>query len=163
MPSRRASSLFLTSEALSVSVKVHVTIALRSFLRGHCLSVSACPCVCVSVCLSTCLSNHFLPSTGLGFGMMYLPAIVIVGYYFEKKRALATGIAVCGSGVGMFLMAPLSDYLLSEFGLRGALLVQAGLILNGVVCGMLMRPLAFMEVRVHEEIRANATLFILTC
>ena len=28
---------------------------------------------------------------GAGFGMIYLPAIVFVGYYFEKKRSLATG------------------------------------------------------------------------
>jgi len=28
---------------------------------------------------------------GVGFGMIYLPAIVFVGYYFEKKRSLATG------------------------------------------------------------------------
>ena len=24
-------------------------------------------------------------------GLIYLPAVVMVGYYFEKKRALATG------------------------------------------------------------------------
>lgn len=35
---------------------------------------------------------------GIGFGLIYLPAVVCVGYYFESKRALATGIAVCGSG-----------------------------------------------------------------
>ena len=29
---------------------------------------------------------------------MYLPSIVIVGYYFDKKRAFATGLATCGSG-----------------------------------------------------------------
>ena len=44
--------------------------------------------------------------------MVYLPSIVSVGYYFEKKRALATGIAVCGSGIGTFIFAPLSEYLL---------------------------------------------------
>lgn len=38
----------------------------------------------------------FLP--GIGFGFIYLPAIVTVGHYFESKRAFATGIAVCGSG-----------------------------------------------------------------
>jgi hypothetical protein len=37
-------------------------------------------------------------SPGIGFGFIYLPAIVTVGYYFESKRAFATGIAVCGSG-----------------------------------------------------------------
>lgn len=78
---------------------------------------------------------------GFGFGMMYLPAIVIVGYYFEKRRALATGIAVCGSGIGMFILAPVSDWLLQEFGLKGSLLILAGFVLNGVLCGALFRPL----------------------
>ena len=31
-------------------------------------------------------------------GLIYLPAVVACGYYFEKRRALATGISVCGSG-----------------------------------------------------------------
>ena len=28
---------------------------------------------------------------GFGLGLIYLPAVCAVGYYFEKKRALATG------------------------------------------------------------------------
>ncbi|KAB7502770.1 Monocarboxylate transporter 12, partial [Armadillidium nasatum] len=44
---------------------------------------------------------------GFGFGLIYLPAVVAVGYYFESKRALATGIAVCGSGVGTMIFPPL--------------------------------------------------------
>ena len=51
--------------------------------------------------------NIFLIS-GLGFGLIYLPAIVSVSMYFEKKRAFATGIAVCGSGLGTFIMAPVT-------------------------------------------------------
>ena len=31
---------------------------------------------------------------GFGLGLIYLPATVAVGYYFESKRALATGISV---------------------------------------------------------------------
>jgi len=46
--------------------------------------------------------------TGLGFGLIYLPAIVSVSIYFEKKRAFATGIAVCGSGLGTFIMSPVT-------------------------------------------------------
>jgi len=37
---------------------------------------------------------------GIGFGLIYVPSIVSVGFYFEKKRSLAMGIAVCGSGLG---------------------------------------------------------------
>ncbi|ESP01999.1 hypothetical protein LOTGIDRAFT_92970, partial [Lottia gigantea] len=78
---------------------------------------------------------------GFGFGMIYLPAIVSVGYYFESKRALATGIAVCGSGVGTFVLAPFSKFLLDQYDWRNALLILAGIILQAAVCGMLMRPL----------------------
>ncbi len=44
--------------------------------------------------------------------MMYLPAIVSVGFYFEKKRATATGLAVCGSGFGTFLFPPVCEWLM---------------------------------------------------
>lgn len=78
---------------------------------------------------------------GLGFGLIYLPAIVSVAQYFEKRRAFATGLAVCGSGFGTFLMAPITELLLQEFGWRGALLILGGVILNVVVCGAVFRPL----------------------
>lgn len=80
---------------------------------------------------------------GFGFGLIYLPAVVCVGYYFETKRSLATGIAVCGSGVGTFAFAPLADMLLQAYGWRGANLILAGLILNCVLFGALMRPLTY--------------------
>jgi len=53
---------------------------------------------------------------GIGFGLMYLPSIVMVSFYFDKRRALATGIAVCGSGVGTFVFAPFSNFLVTEYG-----------------------------------------------
>jgi predicted MFS family arabinose efflux permease len=56
-----------------------------------------------------------------------------VGYYFETKRSLATGIAVCGSGFGTFAFAPLATMLLENFDWRGANLILAGLILNCAV------------------------------
>lgn len=80
---------------------------------------------------------------GIGFGLIYLPAVVCVGYYFETKRSLATGIAVCGSGFGTFAFAPLATILLENFGWRGANLILAGLILNCAVFGAMMRPLEF--------------------
>lgn len=85
--------------------------------------------------------------SGLGFGMIYLPSVVAVGYYFESRRSLATGIAVCGSGVGTFSFAPLAALLLNEFGSwQNANLLLAGLILNCAVFGALMRPLVYPKV-----------------
>ncbi len=72
---------------------------------------------------------------------MYLPAIVMVGYYFEKRRAFATGVAVCGSGIGAFVFAPLCEKLLDTYAWKGGTLVLAAIVLNGMVCGALFRPL----------------------
>ena len=72
---------------------------------------------------------------------MYLPAMIIVGFYFEKRRAFATGVAVCGSGIGMFIFAPLCEMLLNVYGWKGATWIIAGMALNGVVAGALFRPL----------------------
>ncbi|KAK4293958.1 hypothetical protein Pmani_033383 [Petrolisthes manimaculis] len=78
---------------------------------------------------------------GFGFGLVYLPAVVCVGYYFESKRALATGIAVCGSGIGTMIFPPLLNYLISVYSWQGTNLLIAGLILNCCLFGALMRPL----------------------
>ncbi|XP_014484848.1 PREDICTED: monocarboxylate transporter 3 isoform X2 [Dinoponera quadriceps] len=80
---------------------------------------------------------------GVGFGLIYLPAVVCVGYYFETKRSLATGIAVCGSGFGTFAFAPLATMLLEAYSWKGANLILAGLILNCAVFGAMMRPLEY--------------------
>lgn len=65
----------------------------------------------------------------------------MVGYYFEKKRAFATGIAVCGSGIGGFVFAPFCVYLINEYSWKGALWIVSGLVLNGVIFSCFYRPL----------------------
>lgn len=82
---------------------------------------------------------------GIGFGLIYLPAIVSVGYYFEKKRALATGIAVCGSGFGTFVFAPVASALLEAYDWKGANLILAGIIFNCAVINLslLMQRFSF--------------------
>uniref|UniRef100_A0A0K8TKH4 Putative monocarboxylate transporter n=1 Tax=Tabanus bromius TaxID=304241 RepID=A0A0K8TKH4_TABBR len=116
-----------------------------------------CRAVCISGSIIACIA--FVISTfsksvtvlmitygvigGFGFGMIYLPAVVAVGYYFETKRSLATGIAVCGSGVGTFGFAPLATYLLDVFDWKNSILIFAGLIFNCAIFGAMMRPLTY--------------------
>ena len=65
----------------------------------------------------------------------------MVGYYFEQRRALATGIACCGSGIGAFCFAPLCEYLLEEFGWRGGKCHWFKLWHHRLFCGLsLMQP-----------------------
>ena len=75
-------------------------------------------------------------------GLIYLPSIVIIGYWFERKRAFATGIAVCGSGIGAVLFAQINKKLLEEYDWKQSLVIVAGLVLNCAVCGALFRPIA---------------------
>ena len=88
---------------------------------------------------------------------MYLPAIVMVGYYFEKKRAFATGIAVCGSGIGAFVFAPLCEKLIEEYSWKGATWIIAAICLNGTVCGALFRPLEVVPRKRSRTIVSSAS------
>jgi MFS family permease len=53
----------------------------------------------------------------------------ILAHWFEKKRGLASGIAVSGMGLGTFLLVPLSQSFISLWGWRAAFMVTGGLVL----------------------------------
>lgn len=98
---------------------------------------------------------------GFGLSLCYVASVVIVAYYFDKKRSFATGLAVCGSGIGTFIFAPLIQLLLDEYGWRGTTLILAGLFLNLVVCGALMRDLPWTSEKqksLAKERKRNRTL-----
>jgi len=78
--------------------------------------------------------------TGLGFGLMYLPSIVIVSQHFTRRRSLATGIVLCAAGAGTFLLAPFTEQMVEHMGWRGAMRVLAGACLGCVGCGAAMVP-----------------------
>lgn len=89
--------------------------------------------------------------SGAGLGLLYLPSIVTVGHYFKKKRALATGIAVCGSGIGGFVFAPLSEFLIEQYTWKGAMWIIAAIVLNGIPIAALLRPLEGTDVRSERK------------
>ncbi|XP_076435356.1 monocarboxylate transporter 14-like [Babylonia areolata] len=88
---------------------------------------------------------------GTGFSMIFLPAIIVVGLYFNKKRAIATGIATSGSGLGTFAYAYLTDQLLRVFTWRQTVLVLTGIHLNCLACGLIYRPLLQASRRWRER------------
>jgi len=89
---------------------------------------------------------------GFGLGLIYLPAIICVGFYFESRRALATGISVCGSGVGTFLFAPIANHLISVSTWQTSNLIFGAICLLCILCGATMRPLQLeLEQAVEEE------------
>ncbi|TMS01436.1 monocarboxylate transporter 12-B [Larimichthys crocea] len=86
--------------------------------------------------------------TGVGFALCYTPAIAMVGCYFRQRKALAYGIAMSGSGIGTFVLAPVVQLLIELYSWRGALLVLSAFVANLCVCGALLRPIT---VRKDEE------------
>lgn len=77
--------------------------------------------------------------TGLGLGLCYVTLVVSVAFWFEKKRMLAVSLGSCGTGIGTFVYAPLTQFLINEYGWRGTTIFLAGGFLNICVCGALMR------------------------
>jgi len=53
---------------------------------------------------------------GLGGGCVYLPPIATAPKWWPDRRALATGFAVVGLGLGSFIMAPLATVMINHFG-----------------------------------------------
>ena len=102
-----------------------------------------------------CLMVLYGFAAGAGLGLMYVPAQTAVGYYFDKRRSLATGIITCGSGAGAALLAPLASTLLSHYddGWEGPTRIFAALCFQCAFCGMMLRPLPKRPVEVNEEDR----------
>ncbi|KAI0242901.1 Monocarboxylate transporter 12 [Lamellibrachia satsuma] len=99
-----------------------------------------------------CVLNAFATSTeymifsyslmaGFGGSLVYSPALVVVGEYFEKRRGVAVGMATAGSGVGAFVGPPLFVFLFERYGFFSALLIVGGIMYNCCVSGALYRPL----------------------
>jgi MFS family permease len=98
--------------------------------------------------------------SGFGLSLCYVSAYVIVAYYFDRRRSFATGISVCGSGVGTFIFAPLTRYLVVEYGgWRGATLILGGLFLNMTVCILYFVNLLSMHTKSNLSFQICGALF----
>lgn len=88
---------------------------------------------------------------GMGAGMIFSPSIIIIGYYFDKFRALATGIAVCGSAAGTLVMSRVFALLLDDKGWQWTMRFQAGLLLTAGVVALLFSEVEPTLVEVNSE------------
>lgn len=60
---------------------------------------------------------------GIGASCGYVPMLAVVSAWFEKRRAVAIGLAVTGIGFGTLLMAPLAANLINKYGWRHTYLI----------------------------------------
>jgi len=78
--------------------------------------------------------------TGVGFGLMYLPAIVSTANHFTKQRSLAIAFCLCGAGFGTFTLSPLETYIVHSHGWRWGFLSLSALALASCIAGLTMVP-----------------------
>lgn len=100
---------------------------------------------------------------GLGRSLSYTPSLVIVGYYFTKRRGLAVGIATSGVGLGTMFFPPIIEVMFEYYGYWGTFLILAAVIANFFVCGALFRPLSVHRKmiiceRLKKEKKANKVI-----
>ncbi|KAF8978021.1 hypothetical protein BGZ46_006877 [Entomortierella lignicola] len=75
---------------------------------------------------------------GLGAGMALFTSVAIPVQWFDKRRGLASGITVAGSGIGGASLAPLNRFMISKVGYQWALRIMGigviALVFSILVC-----------------------------
>ena len=84
--------------------------------------------------------HSLLSFLGSGLGMCGAPTTVIVPHYFTARRPLAYGIGLSGVGLGAFAFPQVVSLLVTQYNLRGALLLTGGLSLHLTLCGTIFKP-----------------------
>ncbi|WAR27765.1 MOT12-like protein [Mya arenaria] len=95
----------------------------------------------VSFFLCTFFPNVRIMILGRVLGCCFSRPLSPLATISQKKRALATGIAVCGSGIGSIVFAPLSEFLIEKYTWKGAMMIISAIVLNGIPIAALLRPL----------------------
>ena len=79
---------------------------------------------------------------GIGYSLAYNAGVSVVGQWFDKKRGLALGLAMSGSGLGQFIMVNFTSSLLNSKGWRGTLQYTSLIEILGLAfCAVIVRKL----------------------
>jgi MFS family permease len=65
---------------------------------------------------------------GIGMGGLYTPPMSTVARWFVRRRSVMTGIVVAGGGVGGFIMPPIVNWLISEYGWRDSYIIMGAVV-----------------------------------
>lgn len=80
--------------------------------------------------------------SGLGSGLTFITALVILNFNFERYLSVASGISCSGQGIGLTFMPIITNFLFEKYGLQGTFLLLGGITLQKWIFGALMRPSA---------------------
>ncbi|KAK8727396.1 hypothetical protein OTU49_009536 [Cherax quadricarinatus] len=71
----------------------------------------------------------------VGTSLNFSGWIVGLARFWKRRHALVVGVAMSGSGFGVFVLGPLMETIVSKYGWRGAMLICAGMSFNFSVFG----------------------------
>lgn len=78
---------------------------------------------------------------GVGLNMVYTPCLLIVGFYFERWRALTTAISVTGTSVGIMVFPILVNNLLKKYSWRTKFKIFSGIFVGLITFMLTFRPI----------------------
>ncbi|KAI2776695.1 putative monocarboxylate permease [Daldinia loculata] len=79
--------------------------------------------------------------TGLGMGILFMPAIAVISSYWKKNKAMALGLASSGSGTGSVIFPLIVQNLQTTIGFSRAVQVQGYVALAfAIIINLLLRP-----------------------
>jgi MFS family permease len=80
---------------------------------------------------------YILIGFGAGFGC-YLAPITLIRRWFSRKSSLPLGIFTAGASLGVLIFALVASLLISFFSWRNAFLIQAAIILTGLIIAFIL-------------------------
>ncbi|XP_069104125.1 monocarboxylate transporter 5-like [Argopecten irradians] len=100
---------------------------------------------------------------GIGGALNNPPIYMLLGEYFDKKKGLANAIFISGNSLGGIIMPPLYRYVFDQYGLRGGLIITAGITFNALVAASLLRPTTFYTKNRRTEFSDNGVTNVSNC
>ncbi|BFZ59654.1 hypothetical protein YB2330_000668 [Saitoella coloradoensis] len=110
-----------------------------SGLKGRSLSLTGSVLYVFSIFMTSLCHTYwqfFLAqgvAFGIGLGMLFLPAVSIIGHWFRTKRALAMGLLASGSSIGGIIFPIMLQHLIPKIGYPWTVRVIAFLIMGCLV------------------------------
>ncbi|EEC08275.1 monocarboxylate transporter, putative, partial [Ixodes scapularis] len=87
----------------------------------------------------TCMTITFGIIHGLGYGLSMMTLSVLLNMYFDRYRALTSGIYYSGMSCSGLAFPKFLAYLQDKYGFRGTLLIYGGIITHVTAFGLLLK------------------------
>ena len=149
IPSIHSFAYYLSGYVCSILVKWYSFRSL-AFFGGLASCIAFVASIYTSSITSLTLAYGLIG--GIGNGIAYVPGLIACGFYFDdNKRALATGIATSGNGIGIVVVPIMMGYINENFGWRSSMLFLS--VISPVICvaSLVMLPLSMLSIETPDN------------